>query len=175
MNNLNTSILILLIVLILAVFQDIKFYKIKNITIIVGLFLGIVLNIFLKLKFTTKNEIISKVICILVLIFCYLIKAIGAGDVKLFIVCAFFVDEVIFINIIIQSFLIGAIISIVKILNEKRINEIYLKINLIIRDILEGRVDRIDIDKTKKENIIHFSIPILLATIASTFININLI
>lgn len=164
MTNLSASHFILFIVLIIAVFQDIKTYKIKNKTILAGISLGIILNLFQN-AYPLKVGLINKIIVILVLYIFYRIKAIGAGDVKLYFVCAFFVEYSLFYKIICISFVLGAIISIIKLIVDKEFKFILFKFFIYIRDLFYGRVRKYEVEKDQKKSVIHFSIPIFLAVI----------
>lgn len=102
-------------VLIRVVYTDLLENKIRNLDIFIGLSIGIYLNI-LKGGCTELLMDIKYVgFTFLILLPVFIIKGIGAGDIKLLMFLGLIMNEKIF-EIIIVSFFIGSVIGIIKIM-----------------------------------------------------------
>lgn len=189
-NYINFKIYSLLILVFLAVYQDIKTYKIKNYIIIIGITTGLIINIkdvgFLGI-YPSLLGIILPVVLLLPL---FLIKVLGAGDIKLFSVIGLYVGKDVVLKIIALSFFIGAIISIFYLIRNKlfikRLNHLKSYISNLKREknlgMNKGETSLKDISiypyydkKTQgREGVIHFSIAILLALLVYIYMNISI-
>lgn len=170
---------VLIILLVLATVSDFKTYRIPNKLILSGLVISFYFQ-FLEGSFLSilNGFGILLLICI-VFLPTYYIRAIGAGDIKLFAMISCFVGMKQGIQVIIVAFIIGGVFSIVKLfyyhifrsqlqsLAEYITQMYYLKKIVPYSSIL-----------SKKKNVIHFSFPILLSTIlliGGDFISLNVL
>lgn len=108
------ELFIVSILVFIAVYHDIKYRKIPNLLVIIGLLIA-----FLKLILFTisLNEILSFVlglcIPIVILFLLFKIRTLGAGDIKLLAVIGFMVGSQRIVHIIIYSMFIAAIYGII--------------------------------------------------------------
>lgn len=169
----------LLILVLLAVYHDIKSYKIKNYIIVIGIITGLAFNI-RDLEFTAiYTFLLATILPIIILFPLFLIKVLGAGDIKFFSVIGSYMGVSAVVEIIIISFLIGAIISIIYLICTKsflkRLNHLKSYISNLIKEnkivLSSGKVTIKDIkispyyekDKHGRQGVIHFSVAILFA------------
>jgi len=74
---------ILLLLLCMAAYQDICSYRIGNMLVISGAILGVLLNVFLPTGISLYQSLAGWGVGLLLLLPLYLLRAMGAGDVKL--------------------------------------------------------------------------------------------
>lgn len=137
-------------ILLGAVFLDISSRKITNQFIILSLAIGCNWQIITNGLEGMIEIILVMGITMLLLYPIYLLKGLGAGDVKLFCVIGCFLAREELIKSIIVSLVIGAIMGIFILTKNKRWVPLLLEVK-------EGR----NITRTE----IHFSIPILISTL----------
>lgn len=107
--------LMVTLILIRAVYTDRKEGRIENRVILMGLFLGLSLSFADGGLLSLFESIKMAGITLLALFFLYVIKGLGAGDIKLFCVLAtFFPEEIILVVIV--SFFAGGILAVGKML-----------------------------------------------------------
>lgn len=121
--------------------MDFKYDKIFNGWIVVGILLGYFIRIQEGGWHSAWVGCISMVLSFLLLYPVYKIGGLGAGDVKLLMMVGTFTSVEKVLNVIIFSFLIGAVFSIGKIVSE--------------RNLKNGN--------WKKRNKIHFALPICIS------------
>ncbi len=110
----------LVCLLILAVIMDFKSYRISNHLIIFGLILGFLFNFF-EYGWTSISLWFSGVLLpILILFPLFLIKALGAGDIKLFSVIGCFYGTAYVFKSAVAAFLIAAVMSLIYLLKHRR-------------------------------------------------------
>lgn len=99
-------LIFLVILLSVAVFTDYKTGKIPNLLIIVGSITGIAVG-------QPPSDYLLRAILIILLFFpFYLIKALGAGDIKCFSMIALYLDTEQLLSAILYTFLIAALWSV---------------------------------------------------------------
>ncbi len=166
MNVSNASDLILFSVLIMfliiATIQDFKNYKIKNYLIMIGIFTGSLLNILTKGTNHSVYILINIIFPIIILYLIYAIGAVGAGDVKLFALCGSFISRKELLNLIVISFVIAAIFSVIKLVYTKTLIQKMKNIIFYVNEILSGNIQSYSRDMKDNRNLIHFSLPILI-------------
>lgn len=147
----------------IAVIMDFATGKVSNRLIVVGLIVGLVLQIVFGGKENIDNAFIGAIVPIIVLILVFIIGGIGAGDIKLFSVIGVFLGpRGVFICIIV-AIVIGAIISLGKILMNRNFY-IYFS-NLFNYVSTLNQTNKIQLYKREKYNTIHFTLPILLSVL----------
>jgi prepilin peptidase CpaA len=162
------------------VFEDLKSYKISNRLLMVGLIMGLLIRFY---EFSWEGIItwfIGSIIPIFLLFLVFLLKGLGAGDIKLFSVIGCFYGVPFVLESIVVAFFVGAIMSILYLVKYYLLFY-YLK-NLFhkIPIYYNGKHSRY---KSKKEvpvilyskperekykGVIHFSVAILTAVIIIT-------
>lgn len=153
--------LTLLVILIAAVWMDVRSGKISNRLIAMGAGLGMmfqiqecgVMGIFMVL-----NNIFFPVIILYLL---FLMHALGAGDIKLFSVIGSFLNFKGLCSCIYLAFLIGAVFSLVRLLHDRNlIQKIQDCIQYTIGAIQSRQITRYR-ENRSRQDVICFSIPIL--------------
>lgn len=158
-----TSNLALDILLTVAVIQDFRQTKVSNRLILVGLFIAIVFRIFgdgIQAVVWALPNIIFPVI---ILYLFYLMRILGAGDIKLFSVVGGFLKFNELVSCMMCAFIVGAIISLIKMLYERTLSYRLFLGERYLRSILMG--DFGPYSFKSKDSIMHFSLAILLGVI----------
>ncbi len=146
--------------------SDFKAYRIPNKLILSGL----ALNLFFQIL---KGSFLSILHCFsILLIVCitflpiYYIRAIGAGDIKLFAMISCFIGIRQGIHVIVVAFLIGGVFSIIKVLRQHIFRlQLQSLATYITQTYYLKKVVPYDSISSQEKNVIHFSLPILLSTI----------
>lgn len=94
-------------------------------------------------------------------------RAIGAGDIKLFCVIGSITKVSLIIQIIIVSFLVGAVMSIIHIIKNKNLKiRLQYLTNYISKFIFTRKIEPYyQLEKDKGDGIIHFTVAIFIGTI----------
>jgi prepilin peptidase CpaA len=157
---------ILIGVFIVAIFTDLKYYKIPNLLIIFGMAAGLIITIY---RFSL-SALLQSFLCMAIIFVCfypfYILGGIGAGDIKLFMMTACFIRNESLLNFILVTMIIGAVISIIKMIafRESRERLIYLG-RYIKKIVLTRTVDEYEIDKTNKRTLIRMAVPAFISLI----------
>lgn len=155
---------ILIGVFCVVIFMDWRFYRIPNICIAIGMAAGLIL--------TGVNGSVAKLIVLvgeMTVIFLflypfYLLKTLGAGDIKLFMMTACYIRGEQLLRYLFVSMFLAALISIFKMVlyNESRERLFYL--GRYVRKVsLTGMIDTYQVDKTQKRSMIRLSVPAFLS------------
>ena len=155
MNEMQTaSMLTLYMILFTAVIQDFMCMKISNRLILMGLFCSIAFGISIggvpQIIYILWN--ISFPVIILYLL--YVLGILGAGDIKLFSVIGGFTNFKTLTDCILAALLVGAII--------RNLQFSLFKGSVFIRELLHGNFMSYRKSMVQKENLMHFSVAILL-------------
>ena len=86
----------------------------------------------------------------------------GAGDIKLFSVIGGFTNFKTLTDCILAALLVGAIISVGKMLHNRNLQFSLFKGSVFIRELLHGNFMSYRKSMVQKENLMHFSVAILL-------------
>lgn len=176
--------LCLILLLSLALKQDLKSYKIPNATILVGYLLSLLF--FLQdYEWTGLYKWVgSMTLPILILFPLFVIKALGAGDIKLFSVIGGFFGITYVINLIAIAFVIGGILSLAKLIINRNFKHRFIhfltyskNLHFKITNHISKELDYRYYDKTRiqGQEVIHFSLAIFLAFIIKLIYSINII
>ncbi|MCQ2522364.1 MAG: A24 family peptidase [Lachnospiraceae bacterium] len=159
-------------ILVGAVILDLRTYRIPNFFILASLLSGLLGTAVLGGPKVAFSAIVNSLIICISLFLLYLMKALGAGDVKLFAVIAVFEGRKATYEILIVSMVVGAILGLMKVVviqiyrlvekGGKRNSQIQFNKNTPtkLRHLKE-------LSQRKTRNRIHFSIPILTAVLIS--------
>lgn len=157
MNEMQTaSMLTLYMILFTAVIQDFMCMKISNRLILMGLFCSIAFGISIggvpQIIYILWN--ISFPVIILYLL--YVLGILGAGDIKLFSVIGGFTNFKTLTDCILAALLVGAIISVGKMLHNRNLQFSLFKGSVFIRELLHGNFMSYRKSMVQKENLMHF-------------------
>lgn len=160
---------LLLLLLFLAAYMDLKTDRIPNKLIVAGIVSGISGTLWFCLDF--RQTAFSVFLAFLLLYPLFKIGALGAGDVKIFIMIGSFLAVREYLTVMVLSFLIGAFFSLVKIFAERNGRE---RMRYFLSYISEvGRTGQWKIygeqEAQEKQqyyrNKIHFAVPVLFGTV----------
>lgn len=160
------KIVLSLILLTAAMVMDIHKGKISNRLILTGLITGLIFQI---TESGWKGAGVFLINVSIPIILCYLLflmRALGAGDIKLFsVIGSIWNLEILFVTII-MSFVTAAGMSLCKLLYHRNlISRLYVFGKYICQAVEKGRLFHYPVDSQDKQNIIHFSIAILIGYI----------
>lgn len=148
--------------------MDFFFDKIFNEWILFSLIIGLSYAVWLGGAEGLVRAMISMTLPFVILYPLFMIGALGAGDVKLLAImgCFFTIREVIFC--LAGSFLIGAVLSLLKMLAEKNFLQRIKYLLSYIHDIFKCRAWKlyeleVQDKKEKNKGKIHFSLPIMIS------------
>lgn len=109
----------LVCLLLIAVLDDIKSWKISNHLILIGILAGIIYDIY-EYGWTGISIWLPGVILPIILLFpLFLIKVLGAGDIKLFSVIGSFYGASYVLQSIAAAFILGAVMSLIYLIKNK--------------------------------------------------------
>lgn len=131
---------ILLVILVLAVRTDFRRQKISNRLIVLGLFSGLILRILGEGSSGIVHFLVNISIPVILLFLLFWLRALGAGDIKLFSVVGGFLETRQLLWVMITAFFAAAVIGVGKVL--------YLKLSTGCHG--------------KQKTLIHFSLAILI-------------
>lgn len=150
--------ILLIILLSIALYDDIKRGKISNKITISALILGIILSLFHS-SFSDIGKIIKELLFMFVIVFIlYVLRFIGAGDAKLLLAIAALLDAPFAIGVTVYAILIGAIITIFMKKDESIVDSVKRFINNIKSFFLVKKIIK---DENKKA--VKFAIPVAIA------------
>lgn len=160
---------VLIGIVAIAALTDIKYARIPNLLIVIGLVIGLTYSLAIGGIGAMIAAIVQSVIFFLVSYPLYLMKTIGAGDIKLYMMAGCFLDKSHYIRCLIFALCIAGVIAIVKIIRylECRKRWCYF-CGYIKKVIYTGTVDSYDV--TMKENPkegIRLAVPLLLGIVLS--------
>ena len=143
--------LILLLLISIAVYTDMTKTVISNRLIIVSLILGLLFRIFGEGKVGVLVYIVNISIPVILLYLLFCMRALGAGDIKLFSVIGAFISTEQLLHIMVMAFVTGAVIGVAKL--------VYIK---LFSGCVPGKLTQI-----------HFSPAILIAYFVSIWRCVN--
>ena len=153
---------ILICVLIIAAFVDILSYKIPNLWIGIGMAAGLVLMA-RGGGFLMIGQALAQIIIIFMVFYpFYLLKGLGAGDVKLFMLLGCYIRGVTYIHCLFVAMLFAGIWAVLKMVmyQESRERLCYLG-RYCKKAIITGTLESYEVDKQEKRSVIRLSIPTL--------------
>lgn len=103
-------------ILLIAVLADLATYRIPNALILIGLLLGLAYSFIDKGPPGIADSLFAVIISFILFYFLYIIKALGAGDIKLLLVLASFLGVRFTIKILIASLIVGTVYGCIKML-----------------------------------------------------------
>lgn len=159
---------VLLVLLFLAAVSDIRTSQISNRLILAGLSIGFFFRLWEEGPIGIFTFFIHVTVPIIVLFILFLMRVLGAGDIKLFSVISGICSFREWIVCMAAAFLIGAILAAVRMIYLKNLNLRILCLGIYIRTILTERsFFPYPFGAKEQENTIHFSIAILIGYFVS--------
>lgn len=162
-----TKIALILAQLFMAVITDVHNYKVKNLMIIIFLIVGGTFHIFFMSDHDLYIHLLGLVAPFIILLPLYILKMLGAGDIKLFCSIGFLLGIKDVLYSIIYSYLFGLILALFIMLTRDNFKArfkrlyIYMKCSILTMSILT--YDDLSIHSDGR---MHFTIPIAMGTIA---------
>lgn len=163
---------VLLLLLLLSAYADLKTDRIPNGFILLGILIGLCGSLCTGRTFLGIIGSVS--LAFLLLYPLYKIGALGAGDVKLFMMIGSFCAAEEFLIILAGAFVIGAVFSLVKLLAEHNGRERLYYLFSYMSDVVRSGhwkiygEDLVQDYHTYRRNKIHFAVPILLSAVMRT-------
>jgi prepilin peptidase CpaA len=129
---------ILIILLLIAAWQDIRHYRIPNTLVLPGAIIGLLFNTFLPQEMGGLGILTSLAglgVGLAVLLPLYLLRAMGAGDIKLMAMIGTFVGPASMLNVTLYILLAGGVLAIGVVLLRGKLAKLIdnLKIMLLMR------------------------------------------
>ena len=155
----------LLLLLCLAALADLKTDRIPNGLVILGIMLGVSDNLWHRLDLL--QPAVSMFLAFVIMYPLFKIGALGAGDVKVFVMIGSFVEAKEFIVILVSAFVIGAVFSLIKLLIEHNGRERIYYFLSYVSEVARARKWKIYGEymvqdyQLYRRNKIHFTVPIL--------------
>ena len=147
-----------------AVYSDLRSYKIPNFCVIAGAIAGFIMTGMSYSAAGVFESLADMFIIFIVFYPFYLLGGIGAGDVKLFMMAGCFIRGAALFHYLFAAMAIAAVWSIVKMAVFAESRERLLYLGRYIRKVVyTGAVDTYEIDKTEKRSVIRLSVPALLS------------
>lgn len=100
--------------------MDLKSFKIKNHLILSGILLGLIFHLIEKNLNNFFNSILGSILPLIILFPLFKLKALGAGDIKLFSIIGLFFGKAFVLQTILYSFLIGGALSIIHLARKRQ-------------------------------------------------------
>lgn len=153
----------LLILLFLAAVNDIRTSRISNRLILAGFGMGILFRLWEEGPIGIFIFFIHAIVPIIFLFILFLMRVLGAGDIKLFSIISSICGFREWIGCVTAAFIIGAILAVVRMVCLRNLGMRILCLRIYIRTILTERsFFPYPFGAKEQENTIHFSIAILI-------------
>lgn len=161
---------ILIGVLVLVTITDLRSYRIPNICILIGMTGGFYMT-YSSHSFEGILTSLGQMLLIFMAFYpFYLLKGIGAGDVKLLMMTAAYIQNKILFNYIFVTMLIAALISVIKMICFTQSRErLFYMLRYIRKAVVTGTIDEYKVDTSDKKSLIRLSIPALLSMMLLVF------
>ena len=160
---------LLLFLLLLAAFADLKTDRIPNGFVALGIVIGVLGSLWHDADI--RQTVVSMLLAFLLLYPLFKIGAMGAGDVKVFMMIGSFVKVKELLVILMLSFVIGALCSLLKLLSEHNGRERMYYFLSYILEVARTRQWKLYGEHTVQDyeqyrrNKIHFTIPVLFSVV----------
>jgi prepilin peptidase CpaA len=156
---------ILIGVFIVAIFWDITSYHIPNLCILTGMAAGFVIMCTAN-PAKLPGAIAAAAIIFFLFFPFFILRGLGAGDVKLFMMTAFYIPYESLFHYLLVTMLIGATIAIGKMLMFSQSRERLFYLGRYIRKaVLTGTIDEYEVDKSDRRSLIRMSVPAFISLI----------
>jgi|SRR5580658_1848677 prepilin peptidase CpaA len=150
---------ILLLLVVIAAVYDIRFRRIPNWLVLAGLALGVGLNTFLSGWLGLRSSLLGMVVAFLIYFPLYLLRGMGAGDVKLMAAIGAIVGPANWFGIFIISALAGGIAAAILLLARGRLASSLWNIGFLFQRVLSFKApyarEELDISSPKSVKLPH--------------------
>lgn len=155
--------LFLFLYLFIAVLEDFRKSKISNWWVLFGIIVGFLFFLAEGEKEVLINGIAGMSIPFVLLFLLYLLRVLGAGDVKLFMVAGLFLGKEGIIEALVGAFLAGGIYAGCKLIKTKGFKSRFLYLGQYVKRILvTGKPEEYVKGPWERKAVIHFSLCIFL-------------
>lgn len=164
---------IIIILVLIALYYDIRTGRIPNLPVFLCTTAGIVLNLVFSGLEGLLDSLLGMSIPFLVLLWLYIPKMLGAGDIKLFCAIGSVMGLFFVIRTMVFSFLAGGIIALIFILARKNGKERFLHLIRYLKSaFLTGGFSESysDLNDNKKDSVFPFGIAVAAGTIIASLI-----
>lgn len=151
---------ILIAIFAVAVLSDLRCYRIPNVCIAAGIFAGFIITYRDCLTAGIFAAVCQCAVIFAALYPFYLIRGLGAGDIKLLMMTAFYLQGPRLFSYLLATMLLAGAVAGIKIvcLRESRSRLIYL-VRYLKKAALTGTVDSYETDNTRPAHVIRVSVP----------------
>lgn len=157
---------ILICVLLIAAFVDIFCYRIPNLWIGIGMIAGLVQMTMQGGIPLLLQSLLQMIIVFVAFYPFYLMKGLGAGDVKLFMMLACFMQGMTLLHCLLTAMLLASVWAVGKIFLYQESRERLLYLGRYCRKIiLTGTFDDYAVNRKEKRSIIRLSVPVLCSVV----------
>lgn len=164
----EVKIALLFLVITLAVYSDIRSFKIKNLVTYPAVVLGIVINTYLYGTEGFRDTIIAVFIPIIVLFIFFALRMLGAGDIKLYCAIGAIMGWRFVVACLAYSFIFGGFISVIILLLRKNaLQRFKYLFNYIKTSFMLIKIDKYQDFANDKNGLFRFSYAVLGGTIIS--------
>ena len=129
------KIVVLVIILTAAMATDLRRYRIYNLLIAIGLVAGLALNGLQRGLFGILGSLLAAVVPATVLIMLFVLRMIGAGDIKLFCAIGSIMGIEFILYAMLFSFLAGGFIALAIMLGRRNVKERFAHIATYLRSV----------------------------------------
>lgn len=155
--------LFLFLYLFIAVLEDFRKSKISNWWVLFGIIVGFLFLLAEGEEKTLLNGIVGMGIPFVFLFLPYLLRVLGAGDVKLFMVAGLFLGQEGIIKAFVSAFLTGGIYAGYKLIRTKGFKSRFLYLGQYVKRIrITGKLEEYVKGPWERKAVIHFSLCIFL-------------
>ena len=165
-----TSTLTLYVLLTVAVIQDFRHMKVSNRLILVGLALGIFFQVIQNGPIAIVRVLPNIIFPVIVLYLLFLMRCLGAGDIKLFSVIGAFINFKELKACIAVAFVIGAVFALAKMLYRKNLFYRLFLLKCYAQEAAQGIITPYYYKSS--EDLLHFSLPIALGLVVTQLMRI---
>ncbi len=151
---------ILIGVFCIAVYMDLRFYRIPNGCILIGVVSGCIMTLVSYSAAGLLAVCVAMAVIFAVFYPFYLMGGLGAGDVKLLMVTGCFIRGERIIQYLLVTFMIAAMLSVIKGMLFQACRKRLLYFGRYMRKaVLTGSLDTYRLDRTDKRCVIRLSVP----------------
>ena len=158
---------VLIFILTLAAVSDLKTYTVKNSLIAAGLAAGILMNVITRGPEGLWDSAAGIIIPVLILFVLFVLRMLGAADIKLFSVAGAFLGTRGALAVIVFSFLSGGIISLILMIKRdlfvKRLKYLFNYSKTLFRTGRPVPYERLDLHEG--DHFMHFAVPVLMGVL----------
>lgn len=154
------STLTLYVLLTVAVIQDFRHMKVSNRLILVGLGLGTFFQVIQNGPVAIVRVLPNIIFPVIVLYLMFLMRCLGAGDIKLFSVIGAFINFKQLEACMAAAFVIAAVFALTKMLSRKNLFYRLFLLKCYVQETAQGIITPYHYKSS--EDLLHFSLPIAL-------------